>query len=62
MPRFDLLACRAAVQWFRVLDKGVILIPEGRKGQGFCHIDSDLLEGVTQLPTAVPSWIMDLKT
>ena len=62
MPRFDLLACRAAVQWFRVPDKGVLSIPQGRKGQGFCHIDSNLLEGVTQPPAAVPSWIMDLKT
>ena len=39
MPRYDLLACRTSVRWFRVLDKGVLLIPEGRKGQGFCTID-----------------------
>ena len=46
MPRYDLLACRTSVQWFRIPDKGVILIPQGRKGQGFCIFD--------QLP-AVPA-------
>ena len=39
MPRYDLLACRTSVQWFRIPDKGVILIPQGRKGQGFCILD-----------------------
>ena len=35
MPRYDLLACRTSVQWLRLPDKGVVLIPEGRKGRGF---------------------------
>ena len=37
------------------------MIPEGRKGQSFCCIDSDLLEGVTRPPAAVPTWVIDLK-
>ena len=36
MPRYDLLACHVSVQWFRVLDRRALLIPEGHKGRGFC--------------------------
>ena len=36
MPRYDLLAYRTSVQRFRVPDKGVLLILEGRRGSGFC--------------------------
>ena len=38
MPRYDLLACRTSVQWFRVPDKGVLLILVGHKGSGVCQV------------------------
>ena len=33
MPRYDLVACRSSLQWYRVPDRPVVLIPEGRKGR-----------------------------
>ena len=62
MPRYDLLACRALVDWFRIPDKGVVLIPEGRKGRGFCHVVRNL-SGSVHLPTvSVPTWVAALKS
>jgi len=64
MPRYDLLACRTSVQWFRVPDKGVLLIPEGRKGQGFCILDQSqrALGTIAHVMGTRSEWLATLRT
>ena len=62
MPRYDLLACRTSVQWCRVPDKGIVLIPEGHKGSGFCQIAGESSGGNIPPTVLLPTWVDALKS
>ena len=57
MPRYDLLACRTSVQRFRVPDKGMLLVSEGRKGRGFCQMARDFLADTISVAMPHPAWL-----
>ena len=63
MPRYDLVACRSSLQWYRVPDRPVVLIPEGRKGRLLDRInvlDMGTLNKVSSL-TELLEWLKALK-
>ena len=62
MPRYDLLACRTSVQWLRIPDKGVVLIPEGRKGYGFCQVVWESHGNAVQVIGTHPAWLAALRS
>ena len=63
MPRYDLVACRSSLQWYRVPDRPVVLIPEGRKGRLLDRInvlDMGTLNKVSSAPEPL-EWLKALK-
>ena len=61
MPRHDLLACHTSVQWVRIPDQGVVLIPKGRKGRGFCQLARESLHSSALASSRQPPWLSTLR-